>query len=105
MSKISAWGTATTPSGLQVTVDAPCLLLIREEAEEKGLAVAIANPDREGLTVAMTVNRKLAGPNTTWHEQANATQVTFKLPVGAFTGQSVMAHLHQKNDVDDATQR
>lgn len=66
--------------GLAVSVDRPCLLVLRETP--KGYAVSLANPRNAGLTVRVRIE---VGPRV--------FQKAVVLPRGALAGSSVTAEL------------
>ncbi len=69
-------GRVTVRSGLDVTVDQPCMVIIDESASP--VKISVANPETSGITVNVTLNR-------------NGTQTTTKFTLGTatFTGRSI----------------
>jgi hypothetical protein len=87
-----AAGTLTLPDGITVTTDNPCLVLIRELTGGE-IELAVSDPTQALAQVQLTLNRHLAGANTTWFADTNTSQVLFPLPTGVNAGQSVVLQL------------
>jgi chondroitin AC lyase len=81
-------GTVEVRPGLSVSVDQPCVVVIRYSADE--FSAAVANPRNQAMTVHMTVTRDLTGPNAVRNRSAGTTQLTYSLPGGDYAGQSVV---------------
>jgi chondroitin AC lyase len=74
-------GKLSTADGLTVSVDQPCLLLLRDD--KQGTRVSLSNPKNQKLTVNLTVTRKGAA----------AVERKFDLPGGEKAGSSVIVRL------------
>ena len=74
-------GKLSTTDGLTVSVDQPCLLLLREDKD--GIRASLSNPHNQKLTVNLTVARAGAAP----------VGRKFELPDGEKAGSSVGARL------------
>jgi chondroitin AC lyase len=71
-----------------VSVDQPCVTVIREGGAE--FRAAVANPRNEPLEVEMHVSRRLSGPGAVWDADQGVTRLTFALPAGPEAGKSVV---------------
>jgi len=83
-------GTVELASGLSLTVDQPCVVVIRHSDET--FSAAVANPRNQLLTVQLTVTRHLVGTGAEWNDSEQTTRLTFTLPGGDYAGQSVVQH-------------
>jgi chondroitin AC lyase len=81
-------GKLSTTEGLTVSVDQPCLLLLRED--KKGLRASLSNPRNQKLTVNLTVA----------HKGAAAVERKFDLPGGEKAGSSLNVELNREILVD-----
>ncbi|HEX2951142.1 MAG TPA: polysaccharide lyase 8 family protein [Armatimonadota bacterium] len=79
-------GSVTTPFGT-VSVDQPCLMLLRDTPSTCQLTVA--NPENTPLTVTVTITMPLTGPSCSWDAQRHRSQIVLQLPDGDKAGQSV----------------
>jgi len=81
-------GKLTVPNGPSLAVDRPCLLLTRQT--DKGLELALSNPENKPLEVIVEVGAKLTGEGCTWSEQDGVSRIRFGLPEGGEAGKSVV---------------
>ncbi len=81
-------GTVEIDEAFVVSVDQPCVAVLREEGDR--FRIAIANPENKALTVHMSVTRKLQGKDAEWIESEKMSRLTFDLPAGEHAGQSVV---------------
>ena len=72
---------------LTVSVNEPCLLIVRETGA--GFAVTAANPENEGLKLDVTLSAPLSGEYCSWDQDAGTTTIHFELPDGRYAGKSV----------------
>ena len=86
-------GTLSGGPGWNVTVNRPCLLLMRERPE--GFQVAASNPLNQPLTVLVDIDRALTGEGCT-SLSPTRTRITLKLPEGAYAGQSLVRILKKR---------
>ena len=77
---------------LSVSVDTPCLVLLRNV--DSGLMLTVSNPANEPLDLTVRVSVRMTGEGCTWNAAAGWTQVRFSLPGGMYAGQSVRRRLH-----------
>ena len=80
-------GTLDGGTGWTISVDQPCLLLMREI--EDGVQLTLANPENMPLSVVVEVDRALVGPGSIPID-ATQTQIEITLPDGIMAGQSVI---------------
>lgn len=80
-------GTLDGGAGWTITVDQPCLLLLREI--EDGVQLTLANPENMPLLVVVEVDRALVGPGSTPID-ATRTRIEVVLPEGIMAGQSAI---------------
>jgi chondroitin AC lyase len=88
-------GTVETKTGLSISVNKPCLLMVQEK--ENKIQISASNPENKPLTVDVDINRKLAGQGCVWLEQSNASRITFNLPDGQDAGKTVVRLLECAN--------
>lgn len=81
-------GSLEIENGLTVTVDQPCVAVMRYG--DHGFGAAVANPDAQARTVTMTVTHDWAGQGVEWSETRQTTILTFDLPGGDYGGASVV---------------
>ena len=74
-------------AGWTISVDQPCVLLMREI--EEGVQLTLANPENMPLSVVVEVDRALVGPGSTPID-ATRTRIEVTLPDGVMAGQSVI---------------
>ena len=86
-------GTARLPEELTLTVDKPCMAMLRKTAD--GLSVAVSSSEHRTGKITLTLNRKLSGPRCTWHADRGVSEVVFDLPDGLRAGQSTVRSLGQ----------
>ena len=77
--------------GLVLSVDQPCLLLLRKQRDT--MRLAISNPHNKALTVHVEVNLGLGGEGVEWSQAEGRSRITFDLPDGPQAGRSVMRAL------------
>jgi chondroitin AC lyase len=81
--------------GLSVSVDKPCLLLMREE--EAGLEFAVSNPENQPLEVNVDVRLeagvRFTGEGCEWDPAKGVTRIRFELPDGEMAGSTVIRKL------------
>lgn len=82
-------GSITIDKGLTVSVDQPCVLVIRYSSDR--FSAAVANPENTALKVHLKVNRK--SPGSEWIEDEKVSCLTYDLPDGDYAGQSVVKDL------------
>ena len=82
-------GAVTIDKDLTVSVDAPCVVVIRYSRDR--FAAAVASPENKALTVHLRVNRK--SPEAKCGEAQRASCLTYHLPDGDYAGQSVVKEL------------
>jgi len=92
-----AAGTVTGTDGTTVTVNQPCLVMLRELPGQ--LEVCASNPNNVSLSVNVDINRELTGTDAAWMPASGITRVAFSLPSGWDAGKTVIKTL---NEVDDA---
>ena len=92
--KVGALGIA---KDLTVSVDKPCLALVRQ-ADGKKLMVSVSNPENKELTVTVKASRRLKGENVKIIDDGNASEATFHLSGGELAGRSVTAELTAVKD-------
>lgn len=85
-------GTLAGGPSWNITVDRPCLLLLRDLAQ--GVQLAVANPANAPLVVNVDLDRALSGPGCAPLGQGR-TRVNFALPDGAAAGRSVVRLLQR----------
>ena len=73
--------------GWTVTVDKPCLVLLKESQEK--LLISVSNPRNEQVAVQLEVSRSLEGDGVQVLNGAGRARITFELPGGMETGKSV----------------
>lgn len=76
---------------LEISVDRPCLLLVREKSGS--LVLAVSNPENRPLTVQIEVNRHLEGDGCQWMGDRKLSRVVVELPAGEDAGKSVVRRL------------
>ena len=71
-------------------MDLECFSVIKEEFRR--FIVAASNPDKEGKTLKMRVNKKLigGGADAVYDVTSDTTTLTFKLPGHRYAGKSVL---------------
>ncbi len=79
--------------GMTVSVNEPCLLMLRRSDDE--IALTAANPENEALALDVTLSERLEGEGCTWDEEAGVSTVHFDLPGGDYAGQSVTRRLER----------
>lgn len=77
-------GTLEIESGWTISVDQPCLLLLRKS--ERQLTISLSNPRNEELRVVVEVSQSLSGDGVEVTD--GCSQVSFDLPDGMEAGQS-----------------
>ncbi|MBI4979552.1 MAG: hypothetical protein HZC28_18890 [Spirochaetes bacterium] len=80
-------GSIVTADGLSVTVDQPCMLMLRSSGNV--LTVSAANPRNKPLTLGVAVSRKLSGTGAAWESGLGITRIRMPLPDGDNAGQSI----------------
>lgn len=95
MTQAVVWkmGTLELPSGLTVTANKKCMLLIREN-EDGGLSITASNPENLSKDLQITVNRTLPVLNEKYivNNADGTTTVKFRLNEGAYAGSSTVYH-------------
>jgi len=79
-------GVVDAGRGWVVSVDRPCLLLMREGSD--GVEIAVSNPENKPLDVNVVTDRALAGEGVS--RAGGVSRVTFHLPDGDMAGSSVV---------------
>lgn len=79
-------GTVSGGVGWNLSVDVPCLVLLREVPN--GLEIAVSNPENQPLAVNLELDRKLVGEGAS--AQGNRTRIHLDLPEGLNAGSSVV---------------
>jgi len=74
-------------AGLTVSVDTPCLVLLRELPEK--LTISVSNPSNEQAVVQLDVSRSLQGKGVENLNGPVRSRITFELPGGMEAGKSV----------------
>jgi chondroitin AC lyase len=74
-----------------LTVDAPCVVQLRVEGDNRSLTIADPTQELDQLTVTLT--GKLNSPEATYAAAENVTRVVVQLPNGPLAGQSVVLPL------------
>jgi chondroitin AC lyase len=92
-----AAGTFTCADGMIITVDQPCIVLVRKLLNQ--FKVCVANPKNAALAVNVDINRHLTGSGSTWDAGTRFTRIPFSLPSGWDAGRSVVLVL---DGVDEA---
>ncbi|MEK6796770.1 MAG: polysaccharide lyase 8 family protein [Spirochaetota bacterium] len=80
-------GGMTAQDGLSVTVDNPCLLMLRKGTGY--MAITAANPYNKPLTLGVTVNKKLSGTGAVWERSLSLTRIRITLPDADAAGKSI----------------
>lgn len=83
------------PEQFYVSVDKPCLLLVREvfsinsksKYTNTSMILTVSNPDHVGIQVEVIVPKILKGPACTPYK--GKTKILFILPTGDFQGKSI----------------
>jgi len=88
-------GTLTVDAG-GITVDRPCLLLLRETG--RGVVVGVADPTQKLRRVVVTIPGRFAGEGCEVDPERNETRLTVPLPRGAEAGGSVVRNLQPEMD-------
>ena len=86
-------GRISLSDDLSVSVDAPCLLILRGVGAD--LMLTASNPANEPLDLVVEVSARLSGEGCTWNAESRCTRVAFPLPGGIYGGQSVRRRLHR----------
>lgn len=81
----------TTPAGLRVAVDQPCVLLVRQSPRDGAVTVTAANPRNAPMRLRVTINRRLAGEAAV--PTGGGTEVRLDLPNDRRAGSSVTVKL------------
>jgi chondroitin AC lyase len=81
-------GKLTVPDGPSLAADQPCLLLMRQT--DKGVEIAVSNPENKPLEVVVEAGAKLSGEGCTWSEREGVSRIRFQLPDGGQAGESVV---------------
>ena len=76
---------------MQVTVDQPCIVLVRKLLNE--FEICASNPSNAALTLNLDINRHLTGGSSTWNAGTRLTRVPFSLPGGNSAGNTVVQML------------
>ena len=80
------------PGGLSLSVDKPCVVLMRENGN--GLVLAVADPANRHADLVIEINRKLKGEGAAWTPEVKATRVKVPLPrERGLAGSSVVREL------------
>ena len=79
-------GSLETDRGFRLSVNQPCLVMLRKI--ENGYYLAVSNPRNEALAVDVEINRKLEGIGSTWIEDREVSSVEFEFPKGPSAGKS-----------------
>ncbi|MCY2952839.1 MAG: polysaccharide lyase 8 family protein [Planctomycetota bacterium] len=79
-------GSVKAGAGWTVSVDQPCLLMMKQTA--KSVAFSVSNPQNQPLVVNVEVDIELSDAGVA-HPQAGQSRVRFELPGGGETGRSV----------------
>ncbi|HOW64208.1 MAG TPA: polysaccharide lyase 8 family protein [Candidatus Paceibacterota bacterium] len=87
-------GTLISTDGSLLSVDQPCLLLLKETSD--GVCLSVSNPENKPLTVNVLLDHALSGPGCSpWKERG--TRVTVVVPEGLEAGRSVTSILNHKD--------
>lgn len=76
--------------GLVLWVDQPCLLMLQYSSQS--VQVTVANFRDGACPVKVQLNRPLDGEDVVWDAKTGVSTITFRLPTGEYTGQSVTKH-------------
>ena len=86
-------GKVQLPEGLEVTVDTPCMVVLREIPG--GLSVAVSSPQHRADKIRVTLNKKLSGPDCAWNADRGVSVIDVDLPIGLRAGQSFVRNLNR----------
>ena len=81
-------------AGLTVSVDKPCLMLLREMPDQ--LVISISNPENKAATVRLEVDGEWAGDGVEMSNDPPRATVAFQLPGEAMGGSSVTQTLARR---------
>jgi chondroitin AC lyase len=87
-------GKAAVADGLDVSVDKPCLVLVRSMPQNMRLAVS--NPENRPLRVNVRLSAHLEGEGCVWSDKEGVSIVAFALPDKLYAGKSVVRLLRRK---------
>lgn len=100
-----AAGSLTLSNGKELTVNAPCALMIKDTASL--YKVAIANPLCESANpelITVTLNTQLTGTDITWDGIVSSIEIA--LPQGDFAGQSVSTvAVYDRSSINDLNKK
>ena len=80
-------GKLNLPDGTLLSVDTPCLLMLRYEKDK--VHITVSNPENEPLYIAVEINRTLEGANATSNPEKQCTCIIFDLPGEEKAGSSL----------------
>ena len=86
-------GKLAITAGWTLSVDQPCLLLLKETTD--GVRLSLSNPENQPLTANVTIDRALTGPGC-FAVEGGATRVKVALPEGQRAGSTVTCALKKK---------
>jgi chondroitin AC lyase len=80
-------GKLNLPDGTLLSVDTPCLLLLRYTQDM--LHITVSNPENEPLYVTLEINRAVQGANATFDPDRQCSSIIFDLPGEEKAGSSL----------------
>jgi chondroitin AC lyase len=81
-------GSLETDRGFRLSVNQPCLVMLRRI--ENGYYLAVSNPRNEAMAVDVEINRRLEGAGSTWSEDREVSSVGFEFLEGPSAGRSLV---------------
>ena len=80
---------------MTITVDKPCLLMLRDMGEER-TELCVSDPTQKLAHVTVTASIRLGGENCEWNAARSYTEVFIHLPDGGDAGRSVVRMLQRE---------